>query len=141
MITLSLLPPQYLKLFMPKECFNAESGAMHLVGTEAVWHVQVNCCSYRNLANMCIFSNTLSSVVLIPAFVRVLTKHIPRANGMHRWLRVTQFHGFVACAYFWRLRRWHAEKDFCTQILEILCWCTSTFWHLTEGLFRVSFKF
>lgn len=86
--------------------------AEHLVGTEAVWHVQMNCCSYRNLANTCIFSNTLSSVVLIPAFVRGLTKHIPRANRMHRWLRVTQFHGFVACAYFWRLRRWHAEKDF-----------------------------
>lgn len=61
---------------MPKECFNAESRAIHLAGTEAVLaHSGELCYRHSDLTNMCIVSNTLSSVVLIHTFVRILTNH------------------------------------------------------------------
>lgn len=69
---------------MPKECFNEESRAIHLADTEAVLaHSGELCYRHSDLTNMCIFSNTLSSVGLIHTFVRILTNH--------------SFEGFLGC--------------------------------------------
>jgi len=60
----------------PKERFHAESRAAHLAGAEAAWHIQVNSYRQGDLTNMCIVANAVSSVVLIPTFVRILTNHL-----------------------------------------------------------------